>query len=101
MFVRPFQTEDKIMRIFNAHGPSWLGRAMEPVLNTGLGALQLDEPESLFNIRKPRRFVAVRWKGGAPILGNIFLALRLYAKKTNCEAHCCFSYASIPVRTIL
>ena len=92
------------MRLFNAHRPSGLGHAMEPVLNNGLrglthqarrGGLQLDEPQTLVNIREPWRFVSVRWISSAPILGNAFSALRLYANKTNSEAPCSFSQASI------
>ena len=44
--------------------------------------MQLNEPQSLVNIREPRRFVAVRWPGGGSIIGNAFSALRIYANKT-------------------
>ena len=90
-FVRPFEAEDKIMRLFNAHQPSWLGHAMEPVLNNrlrgfsnqaGRRGLQLDEPQRLLYIRRPRRFVAVRWPGSGSIIGNAFSVLRIYANKT-------------------
>ena len=64
------------------------------------GGLQLDEPQSLFNFRQPRRFVAVRWTSSALILRNAFSALRLYAHKTNSEAPCSFSQASTPVQFI-
>ena len=33
------------MRLFNAHRPSWLGHAMEPVLNNGLRALPIRRAE--------------------------------------------------------
>ena len=64
------------------------------------GGLQLDERQSLVNIREPWRFVAVRWTSGAPILGNASSALRLYANKTNSEAPCSLSWASILVPMI-
>ena len=80
------------MRLLNARRPSWLGHAVEPVLNSGWatglthqarrGGLQLDEPQSLVNIREPRRFIAVCWTSGPPILGNASSALRIYANKT-------------------
>ena len=48
--------------------------------------LRLDEPQSLVNIRQPWRFVVVRWRSSALILGNAFSALKLCANKTNSEA---------------
>ena len=90
-FVRPFKAEDKIMRLFNAHQSSWLGHAMEPVLNNRLRGfsnqarrrgLQLDEPQSLLHIRKSRRFIAMRWPRSGSIIGNASSALRIYANKT-------------------
>ena len=83
------------MRLFNAHRPSWLGHAMEPVLNKGLRALPIRRAEAACNsmnhraysiFRKPWRFVSVSWRSSALILGNAFWALKLYANKTNSEA---------------
>ena len=45
-FVRPFNAEDKAIRLFNAHRPSWLGNAMEPVLNSGLRAFPISRAEA-------------------------------------------------------
>ena len=49
VFVRPFKTEDKVMRLLNARRPSWLGHAMEPVLNNGLRALTIRRAEAACN----------------------------------------------------
>ena len=48
-FVRPFKAEDKIMRLLNAHQPSWLGHAMEPVLNNRLRAFPIRRAEAAYN----------------------------------------------------
>ena len=45
-FVRPFQAENKIMRLFNAHRSSWIGCAMEPVLKNGLPAFPTKRTEA-------------------------------------------------------
>jgi hypothetical protein len=80
-FVRPFQAEDKLTRLFNAQwtivSRTRYGAGFEQ-RTTGLpnqaygGGLQLDEPQRLFNIRKPWRFDSVRWIGSAHILVNAF-----------------------------
>ena len=64
------------------------------------GDLQLDEPQTLFNICEPWRLVAVRWTGSSPNLdlGNVFSALRLYTNETNGEAPCTFRWTAISVR---
>ena len=45
-FVRPFKAENKVMRLFNARRSSWLGHAMEPVLNYGLRAFPINRAEA-------------------------------------------------------
>ena len=42
------------MRLFNAPRPSWLGRAMEPVLNSGLLAFPMRRAEAARNSMSPR-----------------------------------------------
>ena len=50
------------------------------------GHFLFDEPQSLFIIRQPWRFVSVCGANSAPILENAFSALERYANKTNGEA---------------
>ena len=45
-FVRPFKAEDKIIRLFKAHRPSWLGEAMEPVFYNGLRVFPIVRAEA-------------------------------------------------------
>ena len=60
------------------------------------GASLLEESRSLFIIRQPWRFVSVCWASSAPILGNVFSALKRHAHKTNSEAPCSSRQATIP-----
>ena len=62
------------------------------------GTLLRDEPQTIVSIRKPWSFVAVRWTGSRPNLGNASSALRIYANETNCEAHCSFRRTGVAVR---
>ena len=45
-FVRPFKADDKIMRPFDAHRPSSLGDATEPVLNNELVVFNIPRAEA-------------------------------------------------------
>ena len=42
------------MRLFNAHQPSWLGHAMEPVLNNGLPAFPIRRADTAYNAMSHR-----------------------------------------------
>ena len=62
------------------------------------GCSLIDEPQSLFIIRQPWRFVSVCWANSAPILENAFSALERYANKTNGKAPYSSRQASILAR---
>ena len=55
-FVRLFLLEDKLMRLFNAHRPSGLGHAVEPVFNNGLPALPIRRAEAACDSMSHRAF---------------------------------------------
>ena len=58
-FVRSFQAEDKVMRLFNAHRPSGLGHAMEPVLKKGRRVSTIRRTEAAYNSMSDRTWESI------------------------------------------
>ena len=65
-FVRPFQAEDKVMRLFNAHRPSGLGHAMEPVSNNRLRVFPIRRADAACNSMCHRACYIFENLGGSP-----------------------------------
>ena len=62
------------------------------------GDLLRDEPQTIFSIKKPWRFVAVSWTESRPKLGSASSALKIYANETNREAHRSFRWTGVAAR---